>query len=291
MIIPQIAENLTRSGSLAIPAACPVCGGQTTIRKENDAETLYCTNPDCAAKKIKAFTLFVSRDALGIDGLSEATLEKFISRGFLHRFGDIYELGAHREAMIEMEGFGEKSFDNLMESIERSKKTSLAKVLYGLGIANIGLSNARLICRHFDDDLEAILAAPREEIASISGIGPVIAKSLSDYFEKKENREQLMELLAHLDIEKEERPAAQPFDGKIFVITGSVAHFANRSEAKAYIESLGGKVTGSVTSKTSYLVNNDTTSNSSKNKKAKELGIPILSEEDLLALAESPELS
>jgi DNA ligase (NAD+) len=291
MIIPQIAENLTRSGNVVIPSTCPVCGGQTTIRKENDAETLYCTNPDCAAKKIKAFTLFVSRDALGIDGLSEATLEKFISRGFLHRFGDIYELGAHREAMIEMDGFGEKSFDNLMESIERSKKTSLAKVLYGLGIANIGLSNARLICRHFDDDLDAVLAAPREEIASISGIGPVIANSLADYFEKQENREQLMELLTHLELEKEERPAEQPFSGKVFVITGSVAHFANRSEAKAYIESLGGKVTGSVTAKTSYLINNDVTSNSSKNKKAKELGIPILSKEDLLGLAKSPELS
>jgi DNA ligase (NAD+) len=289
MIIPQIAQNLTRSGKLEIPDTCPVCGKATEIRRENEVETLYCTNPDCAAKRIKSFTLFVSRDAMNIDGLSEATLEKFISMGFVHAFADIYEIGKHREQMIELEGFGEKSFENLMESIERSRDTSLDRVIYGLGIANIGLANARLICRHFDEDPDKILSASEEEVAAIDGIGPVIAKSLVNYFEKEDNRSQFDQLLGQLRLHRKERGESQFFAGKSFVITGSVEHFANRSEAKTYIESLGGKVTGSVTSKTSYLINNDTTSNSSKNKKAKELGIPILSEEELLRLAQEPE--
>lgn len=289
MIIPQIAENLTRSGNLVIPDICPVCQGEARIRKENDVETLYCMNPDCAAKKIKAFTLFVSRDALNIDGLSEATLEKFIARGFLHEFADIYEIEKYREQIVDMEGFGTKSFENLLGSLENSRKTQLARVIYALGIANIGLSNARLICRHFDDDPLQIMQAEEEEIAAIDGIGPVIAKSLVSYFEKETGRNQFLRLLECLELEKEERKAEQPFEGKTFVITGSVEHFANRSELKQYIESLGGKVTGSVTKKTDYLINNDTTSNSSKNKKARELGIPVLSEEDFLKLAGNQE--
>lgn len=289
MIIPQIAENLTRSGNLVIPDICPVCQGEARIRKENDVETLYCMNPDCAAKKIKAFTLFVSRDALNIDGLSEATLEKFIARGFLHEFADIYEIEKYREQIVDMEGFGAKSFENLLGSLENSRKTQLARVIYALGIANIGLSNARLICRHFDDDPLQIMQAEEEEIAAIDGIGPVIAKSLVSYFEKETGRNQFLRLLECLELEKEERKAEQPFEGKTFVITGSVEHFANRSELKQYIESLGGKVTGSVTKKTDYLINNDTTSNSSKNKKARELGIPVLSEEDFLKLAGNQE--
>ena len=285
MIIPQIAENLTRSGNLVIPDKCPVCGQEARIRKENDVETLYCMNPDCVAKKIKSFSLFTSRDAMNIDGLSEATLEKFIAMGFIHNFGDIFEIGKYKDQIVEMEGFGQKSFDNLMVSLEKAKKTTLAKVIYSLGITGIGLANAKVICKYFDDDIEKIRYAEEEEISSIEGIGPVIAGSLADYFKSAENNQKLDHLLSHLHLVHEETSAEQVFAGKTFVITGSVEHFSNRSEAKEFIEARGGKVTGSVTKKTDYLINNDKTSASSKNKKAQELGIPILSEEDFLELA------
>ena len=285
MIIPQIAENLTRSGNLVIPDKCPVCGREARIRKENDVETLYCMNPDCVAKKIKSFSLFTSRDAMNIDGLSEATLEKFIAMGFIHNFGDIFEIGRYKDQIVEMEGFGQKSFDNLMVSLEKAKKTTLAKVIYSLGITGIGLANAKVICKYFDDDIEKIRHADEEEISAIEGIGPVIAGSLADYFKSAENNQKLDHLLSHLHLVHEETSAEQVFAGKTFVITGSVEHFSNRSEAKEFIEARGGKVTGSVTKKTDYLINNDKTSASSKNKKAQELGIPILSEEDFLELA------
>ena len=285
MIIPQIAENLTRSGNLVIPDKCPVCGQEARIRKENDVETLYCMNPDCVAKKIKSFSLFTSRDAMNIDGLSEATLEKFIAMGFIHNFGDIFEIGKYKDQIVEMEGFGQKSFDNLMVSLEKAKETTLAKVIYSLGITGIGLANAKVICKYFDDDIEKIRYAEEEEISSIEGIGPVIAGSLADYFKSAENNQKLDHLLSHLHLVHEETSAEQVFAGKTFVITGSVEHFSNRSEAKEFIEARGGKVTGSVTKKTDYLINNDKTSASSKNKKAQELGIPILSEEDFLELA------
>ena len=285
MIIPQIAENLTRSGNLVIPDKCPVCGREARIRKENDVETLYCMNPDCVAKKIKSFSLFTSRDAMNIDGLSEATLEKFIAMGFIHNFGDIFEIAKYRDEIVGMDGFGEKSFDNLMVSLEKAKETTLAKVIYSLGITGIGLANAKVICKYFDDDIEKIRYADEEEISSIEGIGPVIAGSLADYFKSAENNQKLDHLLSHLHLVHEETSAEQVFAGKTFVITGSVEHFSNRSEAKEFIEARGGKVTGSVTKKTDYLINNDKTSASSKNKKAQELEIPILSEEDFLELA------
>ena len=286
MIIPQIAENLTQSGNLEIPDTCPVCGQEAKIICENDVEALYCMNPDCVAKKIKAFTLFVSRDAMNIDGLSEATLEKFIAKGFIHNFGDIFEIEKYRDEIVTMDGFGEKSFDNLISSIEKAKDTTLAKVIYSLGISNIGLSNAKIICRYFDDDLDKIRSAKEEEISAIDGIGPVIAGSLTKYFAKPENTQKVDHLMGYLHIVKEEKADNQIFAGKNFVITGSLERFSNRGEAKNLIESLGGKVTGSVTGKTNYLINNDVNSNSSKNKKARELGIPILSEEDFLKLAE-----
>ena len=286
MIIPQIAENLTRSSNLEIPHICPVCGEEARVIQENEVESLYCMNPDCVAKKIKAFTLFVSRDAMNIDGLSEATLEKFIAKGFIHDFGDIFEIAKHREEIVTMEGFGEKSYDNLIASIDKAKETTLAKVIYSLGISNIGLSNARVICRHFDDDLDKIRTAEEEEISAIDGIGPVIAKSLTKYFKDPENNRKLDHLLGYLHINKEEVSENQTLAGMNFVITGSLEHFSNRGEAKKLIESLGGKVTGTVTGKTNYLINNDTTSNSSKNKKARDLGIPILSEEDFIKMTE-----
>ena len=287
MIIPQIAENLTRSRNLQIPDTCPACGSEAKIIKENEVEALYCTNPDCAAKKIKAFTLFVSRDAMNIDGLSEATLEKFIARGFIHTFGDIFEISRYKDEIMEMEGFGQKSFDNLMESLENARKTTLAKVIYSLGIANIGLANAKVICRHFNNSLDAIRKADLEEISAIDGIGPVIARNLVNYFHEEENNQKLDYLMQHLHIQQEEIKSQQIFAGMNFVITGSLNHFSNRNETKNLIESLGGKVTGSVTGKTTYLINNDTASNSSKNKKARELGIPILSEEEFLKLTQA----
>lgn len=285
MIIPQIEENLTRSGVKDIPACCPACGGATKIEMVNDVESLYCRNQDCPAKAIKGFTLFVSRDAMNIDGLSEATLEKFIGKGFIHNLGDIFEIGKYKDEIVTMEGFGEKSFQNLMESLEKAKKTELPRVIYALGIPNIGLANAKMICKEFAYDMEKIRHLTEEELARVDGIGPVIAKSFVDYFAKEGRQEKIDRLLSHLELpEPPKTEAEQDMQGLIFVITGSVEHFANRNEVKAEIEKRGGKVTGSVTSKTSYLINNDTTSNSSKNKKARELGIPVLSEETFMEM-------
>ena len=285
MIIPQIAENLTGSGNAPIPHNCPACGQETIVKKENDVECLFCVNPGCPAKKIKSFGLFTSRDAMNIDGLSEATLEKFIARGFIHDFGDIFEISRYKDEIVEMEGFGQKSYDNLMESLERAKETTLPRVIYSLGIANIGLANAKVICRHFDDDLDRIRHASLEEVSDIDTIGPVIAGNLVAYFKDEDNNRRLDHLMSFLHIQEDSPKQEQIFEGMNFVITGSLVHFGNRSEAKELIESLGGKVTGSVTKKTNYLINNDIQSNSSKNKKARELGIPILSEEDFRKLA------
>lgn len=285
MIIPQIAENLTGSGNAPIPHTCPACGQETVVKKENDVECLFCVNPECPAKKIKSFGLFTSRDAMNIDGLSEATLEKFIARGFIHDFGDIFEISRYKDEIVEMEGFGQKSYDNLMESLERAKETTLPRVIYSLGIANIGLANAKVICRHFDNDLDRIRHASLEEVSDIDTIGPVIAGNLVAYFKDEDNNRRLDHLMSFLHIQEDSPKQEQIFEGMNFVITGSLVHFGNRSEAKELIESLGGKVTGSVTKKTNYLINNDIQSNSSKNKKARELGIPILSEEDFRKLA------
>lgn len=285
MIIPQIAENLTGSGNAPIPHTCPACGQETVVKKENDVECLFCVNPGCPAKKIKSFGLFTSRDAMNIDGLSEATLEKFIARGFIHDFGDIFEISRYKDEIVEIEGFGQKSYDNLMESLERAKETTLPRVIYSLGIANIGLANAKVICRHFDNDLDRIRHASLEEVSDIDTIGPVIAGNLVAYFKDEDNNRRLDHLMSFLHIQEDSPKQEQIFEGMNFVITGSLVHFGNRSEAKELIESLGGKVTGSVTKKTNYLINNDIQSNSSKNKKARELGIPILSEEDFRKLA------
>ena len=285
MIIPQIAENLTKSGVRDIPEVCPVCGGKTEIRQVSNAKALYCTNPECQAKHIKSFSLFVSRDALNIEGLSESTLEKFIDRGYVKEFADLFHLDRYEEEIKEMEGFGEKSFNNLKASVEKARETTLPQVLYGLGIANVGLSNAKVICKEFKNDLDAMLHADAEQLSEISGIGAVIAGTFTAYFQNPAHVGQLKNLLGELKIHAEEGEAKeQIFGGVNFVITGSVTHFANRKEVKELIESLGGKVTGSVTSKTNYLINNDITSTSTKNKKANELGIPIISEEMFLEM-------
>ena len=285
MIIPQIAENLTRSGVKDIPKHCPVCGGETEIRQVNNAKSLYCTNSECQAKHIKSFALFVSRDALNIDGMSEATLEKFIMNGLIKEYADIFHLDRYEEEIKSMEGFGEKSYNKMHASIEKARTTTLPKLIYSLGIANIGLANAKIICKEFDYDMEKMKMASPEELSAIDGVGEVIANAFVDYFKDERHVKEVDRLLKELIIPKEERNTeTQIFTGMNFVITGSVEHFKNRNEVKEVIESKGGKVTGSVTSKTNYLINNDTTSGSSKNKKARELGIAIISEEEFLKM-------
>ena len=253
------------------------------IHRENNVESLYCENPSCLAKKIKALSLFVSRDAMDIEGLSEATIEKFLDKGFLHRFGDLFRIAEHKEEIVRMEGFGEKSYQKLMQSIEEARHTTVARFLYSLGIPNVGASNARMICQAFAWDFEKVRKATVEELVAIDGIGSVIAESIASFFEKKENQETIDDLLGLIQFEDEVMEESN-MDGLHFVITGSVHHFANRNEVKNLIEKRGGKVIGSVSSKTDYLINNDSTSNSSKNKKAKELGIPIITEEEFMEM-------
>ena len=286
MIIPQVSENLTGSGSYEVPEHCPACGGRTEIRMENDVKSLYCPNPFCSAKKVKLFSHYVSRDAMNIDGLSEATLTKMIDKGFLSELYDLYELKQYQSAIVEMEGFGEKSCANLLHSIETSRNTTLPRFVYGLGILNIGAANAKLLCKHFGYDLTALMEASVENMVEIEGIGEVIAASVRDYFDNEHNQKTVGRLLQYLTFEEmpKESGDSQPLADKIFVITGSVTHFKNRKELKERIEDLGGKVTGSVSKNTSYLINNDNLSNSTKNKKAKELEIPILTEEEFLEM-------
>ena len=284
MIIPQIAENLTKSGHLEIPSLCPACGGETKIMSEQEAETLVCINPDCSAKRIKAFALFASRDAMNIEGLSEATLAKLIAQGFLKDFSDIFKLQAHRQEMMTLEGFGEKSVERLLASIDKARHTRADRVLYALGIKGIGAANAKVLLRAFDGSLQKLLAASEEEISAVDGIGIVLADSVCRYFGEEKNVALLNEILSEVEIEKK-ADAGKGLEGKTFVITGSLVHFKNRSALKEKIESLGGKVTGSVSKHTDYLINNDRASQSGKNKKAQSLEIPIITEEEFLSLS------
>jgi DNA ligase (NAD+) len=284
MIIPQIAQNLTKSGTLQIPDTCPVCGEKTTLESEHDVEVLCCRNPECLAKKIKSLTLFVSRDAMNIDGLSEATIEKLIGKGILHELADLFHLSDYREQIVQMEGFGEKSYEKLARAIETARETTLPAFLYSLGIPSIGLSNAKMICNAFDHDFDRIRHATVEELTDIDGVGEVIAEGFAEYFSSPLHNRIVDDLLAELHIRMPDKAGheEQTMAGQTVVITGSLEMFANRKELKERIEQLGGKVTGSVTSKTTCLINNDINSNSSKNKKAKELQIPILTEADAI---------
>ena len=282
MIIPQIAKNLTESDKLEIPDKCPVCGKQTVIHKENDVEVLFCENPDCLAKKIKSISLFVSRDAMNIDGMSEATIEKFIARGFLHELADLFKLERYKDEIISMEGFGEKSYEKLIKAADAAKVTTTAKFIYSLGIAGIGLSNAKMICKALDNDFAKIRKVSKEELIEIDGVGEVLADSFVRFFENENNNHVVDDLLKIIKMEDDELSVQNDMEGMNFVITGSVNHFPNRGAVKELVESRGGKVTGSVTSKTKYLINNDSTSNSSKNKKAKELGVKIITEDEFI---------
>jgi DNA ligase (NAD+) len=283
MIIPQIADNLTRSESLAIPDFCPVCSHKTALKDESGVRFLYCVNGQCQAKRIKSFTHFVGRDAMNIEGLSESTLEKFIARGFIHEPADLFHLDMHQNEIIEMEGFGNKSYNKLIDAIEKARHTTYIRVLYSLGIPGIGLSNAKLICKAFDYDFDRMKKATHLELADIDGIGEVMASSFVSYFSNSENLAGVDRLTAELNfVEVPVKFVSERIlDGFVFVITGNLEIYENRKTLKDAVEALGGKVTGSVSAKTSYLINNDTLSSSNKNKTAKELGVPIINEEQI----------
>lgn len=289
MIIPQIAEDLTKSGNIEIPKTCPVCGGPTEVRAVLEAKALYCTNPNCLAKKIKLFSHFVSRDAMNIEGLSDMTIEKLIGRGFIKEPADLFRMDTPeiREEFVQMEGFGERSFENLLAAAKKAQTVSMPKFLYSLGIPGIGLANAKLICKAFGYDMDAIRNATVENLTDIPGLGAVLAANVTAYMADPEYARMLNDLLGVVSFEAQEEVMESPITGKTFVITGAVSHFPNRDAVKDYIEERGGKVAGSVSAKTDYLINNDTASGSSKNKKAKELGIPIISEEEFLKLCEA----
>ncbi len=287
MIIPQIAENITRSGNLTIPEICPVCGKKTEIHNENGVETLYCTNPDCTAKQIKSFSLFVSRDALNIEGLSESTLEKFIAAGLVHEFADLFRLADHRETITAMEGFGEKSFQKLIEAADKASGTTPDRLLYGLGIPGIGAANARVIARAAHNSWQRMSSLTKDELLQIDGVGDVLAEAYTAWFAEPEHQRIVADLLAVLTLDETEETREDFLAGKTFVITGSLHGYGNREELKAAIEKAGGKVAGSVSRKTSYLINNDVHSTSGKNKKARELGIPIMDEDAMTAWLES----
>lgn len=287
MIIPQILENHTRSGKLIIPNICPACGEEAVIKDASGVKSLYCTNDKCVAKFTKKFTLFVSRDAMNIDGLSEETLDKFIGKGFIKEYADVYKLNRFEEEIVNMPGFGRKSYENLMASVDKSRKVPVFKLLYSLGVPNIGVANAKVISRYFDYDMDKITKATADELISVEGVGDVMAKVYVEYFSDQDNMAALKNLLDEIQLEVPDKVAVDmdnPVAGKTFVITGSVNHFENRNQVKDLIESFGGKVTGSVTAKTDYLINNDNMSTSSKNKKAKELGIPIITEEEFIQM-------
>lgn len=288
MIIPQIAENLTKSGVRDIPCECPICFHTTVIKQISNAKALYCTNSECQAKHVGSFVHLASRDALNIDGLSEATLTKFILNGYVKEYADLFHLDRYKEEIETMEGFGKKSYENLINSANKARKTNLANVIYGLGIPNVGLANAKVICKEFGYDEEKVVHATKDELTGVDTIGEVIADNFTNYFKDNDKKERFDHLINELELEKPEANSArQIFENTNFVITGDVEHFNNRKEVKELIESLGGKVTGSVTGKTNYLINNDASSGSSKNKKAKELGVPIISEADFMAMLRS----
>ena len=286
MIIPQVYENLTKSNTEKVPKICPACGKDTTIKKDNESKVLLCTNPDCQVKHIKQYALMASRDALNIDGLSESTLEKFLSKGFIKSDSDLFHLDRFKDEIINMDGFGKRSYENLIAALDEAKNTTVSRFLYSLGIAGIGSANAKMIAKYFDNDIDRIISASKDDLLEIEGIGEVLANSIADFFKSEKNIENVESLRKILKFEKEESGGGDKLSGKVCVITGSLQHFSNRNELKELIEKNGGKVSGSVSSKTNYLINNDTASNSSKNKKAKELGVEIISEEDFLKLLE-----
>lgn len=284
MIIPQLSGNLTQSDNIQIPDTCPVCGGPTLVKDLEGTKTLYCTNPDCIAKHVKKFSHFVSRDALNIEGLSESGLLKLIGIGAVRTFADLFRLGSHREAIIEMEGFGKKSYDNLVESAERASHTTPARLLYGLGVQGIGTANSNLIARACRNKWDEMVSLDEEDLTGIDGVGPVMARDYVKYFADEDNKAVIEDLLSMLTLDESYEAAGTGLEGKTFVITGSLEHYANRKDLKADIEAEGGKVAGSVSAKTDYLITNDPGSGSAKNRAARELGVAIITEEDIMEM-------
>ncbi len=282
MIIPQIAENLTGSNSVEIPSECPVCGSHTQIQNENGVQTLMCPNPECLAKQIKSFTHFVSRDAMNIEGLSEMTIEKLIARGMIKELADIFHVEKYKDEIVDMEGFGEKSFTNLKNSIEKARNTTVQRFLYSLGIPNIGSANARIIAQHCKNSWQRVQNLSKEELMTIDGIGEVMADAFVGFFANPAKAHIVEDLLKEIHLDEEFEAVGTAFEGITFVITGSLNHYENRDALKAEIEKQGGKVSGSVSAKTGYLINNDLLSQSGKNKKAKELGVKIIDEETIM---------
>ena len=284
MIIPQLAGNLTRSGNIEIPASCPVCGGPTRVKDEEGTKTLHCTNPDCLAKHVKKFSHFVSRDALNIEGLSESGLLKLIGIGAIKTFPDLFRLDRHEDEIVSMEGFGKKSYDNLTESAKRASHTTPARLLYGLGVPGIGVQNSNIICRACRNRWAEIQSLDEEALKDIDGVGDVMAKDYAAYFADEKNAAVTAELLGLLTLDESFEAAGTSLEGKTFVITGSLEHYANRKDLKAEIEAEGGKVAGSVSAKTDYLITNDPDSGSSKNRTARELGVAIITEDEAVAM-------
>ena len=286
MIIPLIGENRTQSGPEAPPSVCPVCGRAAVVRDRDGVRTLHCTYEACPAKEIKKYALFASREGLGLEGLSEATLEKLIDCGVIRCYADFFRLEGHRDKVTQMKGFGDKSFDALLRAADAAARTTLPQLIAALGIPGVGTANAKVLCSACGDDLLRLKSASEEELQEVEGIGAVLSRGIRAYFDSEENERQLSELLPYLTVEKRQKRGGGPLEGRTVVITGSLQHFPNRDALKSRIEEAGGKVAGSVSSKTDYLVNNDLTSSSGKNKKARELGIPVISEEEMLAMLE-----
>ncbi len=282
MIIPQIAENITKSGDIEIPHNCPVCGGETEIRKLKDGKALYCTNPNCHAQRVRALDHFVSRDAMNIEGLSEETIDKFIENGFINTYADIFSIDKFEDKIKDLEGFGEKSYNNMIKSIQKSTTVGIANFIYALGINHVGLSNAKLLCKNFDNDIDAIISASEEELNDIDGFGEVIAHSIHSYFSNDKNVEILKKAMEFINFKAEEYSSDLTLSGLSFVITGDLEHYGNRKELQNIIESMGGKVTSTVTKKTNFLINNDAFSGSAKNKKAAELSVPVITENEFV---------
>lgn len=290
MIIPQIScgeklqPNQINAIRISIPDQCPCCGGETEVQidPKSGVQTLWCSNIDCPAKGSRLFKHFVSRDAMNIDGISDATLNRFIEEGLISTFADIYRLSDHMEKIVNMDGFGYKSYENMINSINKSRKVKPANLINALSIPNVGLATAKLICRNFGNDIEKVVAASYSEIDSINGVGDVIASNFVNYFNNKENVDNFIDLYRQLVIEQEKISTNTSMNGVVICVTGDVYIFPNRRAIKDLVENLGGKLTGSVSRSTSYLVTNDTTSGSRKNKAAQEYGIQILTEKQFI---------
>ena len=281
MIIPQIGDNLTKSGNIELPSHCPVCDGATEIKLMTGTKVLTCTNPNCLAKQVKRFSLFVSRDALNIEGLSEQTLLKFIGLGYIKSFADIFRLENHRDEIVELDGFGKKSYDKLSSSIEKARHTVPTRILVALGIPGVGVTTAAQIARACENKWAKISSLSYDELIAINGIGEVMARDYESFFADEHNKSVVLDLVGELDIDESYEKAGEALSGEIFVITGSLEHYKSRTELKKEIEAQGGKVAGSVSKNTSYLVTNNPESGSSKNKAAAELGVKIITEDEI----------